>query len=109
MKLPLMSKRPRTGRAILRRSSFSVPLGEFRERRTTMFRGNLYGIILSLLTLAAAVGLTARQMEDKGLHFELTIEPFTRGGRSPLRKDDKGGFLNQNSEARAVTTSDTEL
>ncbi len=73
-----------------------------------MFRGNLYGIIVSLLTLAAAVGLTARQMEDKGLHFEITIEPFTRSRRSPLRKDDKGGFLNQNSEARAAMTAEIE-
>ena len=73
-----------------------------------MFRGNLYGIIVSLLTLAAAVGMTARQMEDKGLHFEITIEPFTRGGTSPLRRDDKGGFLNQKSEARATMTANAE-
>ena len=41
-----------------------------------MFTGNMYGIIIALLALVAALIMTARQFEQSGIHFELTIQPL---------------------------------
>ena len=40
-----------------------------------MFDGNLYGLIITMLTFVIAVVLTMRQVEQRGIHFELTIRP----------------------------------
>jgi hypothetical protein len=37
----------------------------------------MYGVIIALLALVAALVMTARQFEDSGIHFELTIQPLT--------------------------------
>jgi hypothetical protein len=42
-----------------------------------MFNGNLYGLVITMLTFVIAVILTMRQVEQTGVHFELTIRPVT--------------------------------
>jgi hypothetical protein len=41
-----------------------------------MFSGNFYGLIITLLTLVIAVVLTARQVQQTGIRFEVTIQPI---------------------------------
>jgi hypothetical protein len=50
-----------------------------------MFTGNLYGVIITILTLIAAVVITAREVGDTGLRFELTIQ------RLPSARPEGGG------------------
>ena len=40
-----------------------------------MFNGNLYGVIITMLTFVIAVVLTMRQVEQTGVHVELIIRP----------------------------------
>jgi hypothetical protein len=46
-----------------------------------MFSGNMYGVIIALLALVAAMVMTKRQLDDTGIHFELTIQPLTNQKR----------------------------
>ena len=39
-----------------------------------MLNGNFYGLIITLLTLVIAVVLTARQVRETGIRFELVIQ-----------------------------------
>jgi hypothetical protein len=39
-----------------------------------MFNGNFYGLIITLLTLVIAIVLTARQVQETGIRFEVTIQ-----------------------------------
>ncbi len=39
-----------------------------------MFNGNFYGLVITLLTLVIAVVLTARQVQETGIRFEVTIQ-----------------------------------
>ena len=39
-----------------------------------MFNGNFYGLIITILTMVIAVVLTARQVQETGIRFELTIQ-----------------------------------
>jgi hypothetical protein len=41
-----------------------------------MFNGNFHGLIITLLTLVIAVVLTARQVQQTGIRFEVTIQPL---------------------------------
>jgi hypothetical protein len=41
-----------------------------------MFSGNFYGLIITLLTLVIAVVMTARQVQQTGIRFEVTIQPI---------------------------------
>jgi hypothetical protein len=41
-----------------------------------MFSGNFYGLSITLLTLVIAVVLTARQVQQTGIRFEVTIQPI---------------------------------
>ena len=40
-----------------------------------MFNGNLYGLVITMLTFVIAVVMTMRQVEQTGVHIELTIRP----------------------------------
>lgn len=40
-----------------------------------MFNGNLYGLIITMLTFVIAVVLTMRQVEQTGVRVEFTIRP----------------------------------
>jgi hypothetical protein len=41
-----------------------------------MFNGNFHGLIITLLTLVIAVVMTARQVQQTGIRFEITIQPI---------------------------------
>ena len=40
-----------------------------------MFNGNLYGLIITMLTFVIAAVLTMRQVEQSGVQVEFTIRP----------------------------------
>lgn len=40
-----------------------------------MFNGNLYGLMITMLTFVIAVVLTMRQVEQTGVQVEFTIRP----------------------------------
>ena len=40
-----------------------------------MLNGNLYGLIITVLTFVVAIVLTMRQVERTGVHVELIIRP----------------------------------
>ena len=40
-----------------------------------MFNGNLYGVIITMLTFVIAVVLTMKQVEQTGVHVEFIIRP----------------------------------
>ncbi len=42
-----------------------------------MFNGNLYGLIITVLTFVIAIVLTMQQVEHTGVHVELTIRPVS--------------------------------
>lgn len=53
-----------------------------------MLNGNLYGLIITVLTFVIAVVLTMRQVERTGVHVELIIRPVAvaKLGDVPERK-----------------------
>jgi hypothetical protein len=55
-----------------------------------MLNGNFYGLIITLLTLVIAVVLTARQVQETGIRFELTIQPVKEfaAEKGPKRKNE---------------------
>lgn len=55
-----------------------------------MFSGNFYGIVIGLLTLVAALVITSREISDKGVRFEITIEPISQPKPDPARRVDVG-------------------
>lgn len=56
-----------------------------------MFKGNFYGLVITLLTLVIAVVLTARQVQETGIRFEVTIQRVDGYGvdRAPKRDGEK--------------------
>jgi hypothetical protein len=40
-----------------------------------MLNGNLYGLVITLLTFVITVVLTMRQVQETGVRFELIIQP----------------------------------
>ncbi len=55
-----------------------------------MFNGNLYGLIITMLTFVIAVVLTMQQVEQSGVHLELIIRPVAKLNRIPERHVDQG-------------------
>jgi hypothetical protein len=58
-----------------------------------MFNGNFHGLIITLLTLVIAVVMTARQVQQTGIRFEVTIQPvkeYVVGERLERRGDQVG-------------------
>ena len=53
-----------------------------------MFNGNFYGLVITLLTLAIAVVLTLREVQETGIRFEVTIQPVKEyvAGEDPKRR-----------------------
>lgn len=41
-----------------------------------MFNGNVYGLVITMLTFVIAIMLTLRQIEQTGVYVELTIRPI---------------------------------
>lgn len=56
-----------------------------------MLRGNLYGLIIALLTFVIAVVLTLQQVKESGVRIELVIQPIT----PPIEPTDPGGDRRQ--------------
>ena len=54
-----------------------------------MLRGNLYGLIIALLSFVIAVVLTLQQVKESGVRVELIIQPIT----PPTESTDPGGGL----------------
>lgn len=75
-----------------------------------MFNGNLYGLIITMLTFVIAVVLTMRQVEQTGVHVEFIIRPVAvvtsgkeqkRGmsiDRAPAQKPERNVDGTQHSE-----------
>lgn len=42
-----------------------------------MLRGNLYGLVIALLSFVIAIVLTVQQVRDSGVRVELIIQPIT--------------------------------
>ena len=57
-----------------------------------MFNGNLYGLIITMLTFVIAVVLAMRQVEQSDVHLELIIRPVSvaKLNRVPERHVDQG-------------------
>ena len=53
-----------------------------------MFRGNLYGLAIALLSFVIAVMLTVRQVKESGVRVEFTIQPVMPEGQ--LKDPDDG-------------------
>ena len=70
-----------------------------------MFSGNFYGLIITLLTLVIAVVLTARQVQQTGIRFEVTIQPVKDYvvGERPKR----GGEQDEEPEIASKPQRDT--
>lgn len=56
-----------------------------------MLRGNLYGLIIALLSFVIAVVLTLQQVKESGVRIELVIQPIT----PPTEPTDPGGGRRQ--------------
>jgi len=72
-----------------------------------MFNGNLYGVIITMLTFVIAVVLTMKQVEQTGVHVEFIIRPVaveTLGKEQP-REVGAGRTSVQNPEAGADENS----
>jgi hypothetical protein len=48
-----------------------------------MLNGNLYGLIITMLTFVITVILTMRQVEQTGVHVEFTISPVIMQKQQP--------------------------
>ena len=56
-----------------------------------MLRGNLYGLVIALLSFVIAVVLTLQQVQQSGVRVELIIQPIT----PPKGPTDPGGGRRQ--------------
>jgi hypothetical protein len=56
-----------------------------------MLRGNLYGLVIALLSFVIAVVLTLQQVQQSGVRVELIIQPIT----PPMQPADPGGQRGQ--------------
>ena len=56
-----------------------------------MLRGNLYGLVIALLSFAIAIVLTLKQIKENGVRVELIIQPIT----PPTEPTDPGGGRRQ--------------
>jgi hypothetical protein len=56
-----------------------------------MLRGNLYGLVIALLSFVIAVVLTLQQVKQSGVRVELIIQPIT----PPTEPTDPGGDRRQ--------------
>jgi hypothetical protein len=54
-----------------------------------MLRGNLYGLIIALLTFVIAIILTMRQVQESGIRVELIIQPINEAAHERQRDDDR--------------------
>ena len=54
-----------------------------------MFNGNLYGVIITMLTFVIAVVLTMKQVEQTGVHVEFIFRPVAVAtlGKEQPRED----------------------
>ena len=43
-----------------------------------MFRGSLYDVVIAVLTFVAALVMTAREVDERGVRFEVTIQPIAK-------------------------------
>jgi hypothetical protein len=62
-----------------------------------MFNGNLYGLIITMLTFVITVVLTMRQVEQSGVHVEFIIRPVTvaKLNEIPEHQTDNPGSVGQ--------------
>jgi hypothetical protein len=80
-----------------------------------MFNGNLYGLIITMLTFVIAVVLTMRQVEHTGVRVEFTIRPvaavnitdipeYRIGDQEARRRDRRDGVASQPASGKAPQT-----
>ena len=43
-----------------------------------MFRGSLYDFAIAVLSFVVALVMTAREVDERGVRFEVTIQPITK-------------------------------
>jgi hypothetical protein len=78
-----------------------------------MFNGNLYGLIITMLTFVITVVLTMRQVEQSGVHVEFIIRPVmvaklndrieTQGSAAQILKDKIDGPTPQPADKPPLT------
>ena len=70
-----------------------------------MFNGNLYGVIITMLTFVIAVVLTMKQVEQTGVHVEFIIRPVAVATLGKEQPREVGVDKRSNPEAGADKNS----
>lgn len=70
-----------------------------------MFNGNLYGVIITMLTFVIAVVLTMQQVKQTGIHVELTIRPVAGARLNDIPEHRVGDDAAAKRAAREGTAS----
>jgi hypothetical protein len=53
-----------------------------------MFSGNLYGLIIVLLAIVATIVMAGRQLEERGIRFEILIQSVPAAKSHPGRESE---------------------
>ncbi len=67
-----------------------------------MQSGNLYGLIIAILSLAVTIVLTIKNVRESGFHLEIIVQPATTYTPPPGRSEGQQSGFQSELEKRKV-------